>query len=184
MLHGRLDPYIPLPPRHRLPPGPARSKRGLAAIAGLIVAMPVQALFEFVLGSAFRLVGRTVHGRPWRGGWDSDAGRFALTVFGFYWERSRITGRELRLVVADAGLVPLPPWEPAEPTAAVPCRLRPGQPPARQRSRVDVAFGDGSWLALQMDNPQEAGRLRGLLAGGLSPGSPSARPGPPGRPDR
>jgi hypothetical protein len=159
---GWLDPYVRRPPRRLLPDRKRRYRGGLGHVMAA-VPEPVEAALDLAVDVAFRGVGRLVHGRAWRGGWDSDAGRFVVAVVHPHWLRlgeRRYTA--LRLAPAPGGVVLLSPAGRADP---VPCALRPVLPPARQRHRLDLVFPDGSWVALRLRTSAGAARLRAVMAG-------------------
>ncbi|MEU3721421.1 hypothetical protein [Streptomyces sp. NPDC031705] len=174
----RLSPYVRRPPRALLPGSPARerlrTRLGRFFVVRFLTALPddladaVGALldpFERVL----RLAGRLAHGPALRGGWDSEAGRFALAVFGFHWThwREETAGPYGTLTVDAPGKVTVrPPWgrgDPARESYAAPCAPRRVPRLRRRRARVDLVFADGSWLALRTVGRTDGARLREAL---------------------
>ncbi|MFF4505494.1 hypothetical protein [Streptomyces sp. NPDC001401] len=160
-----LDPLAPerIPRRCRPP-----QARGAIAV----LAAPVEALANKLEEWLFRGFGirRLVRGRVWQGGWDSDAGRFVIAVRagdrrGEY-ENNRFlltfTDRRVLLLSAPG----LSEREPPELFGEYPrhvLALRSEPHPARHRNRVDLAFPDGSWVALAIGRRDEVGDVRRYL---------------------
>jgi hypothetical protein len=174
---GRLSPYARRPPRALLPGSPARPplprRIGGFFLFRFLSALPddladaAAALFD-PLERAARLAGRVCHGPALRGGWSSEAGRFALALHGFHWARWHTeTGGPYGTFAPRTGkLTVRPPWgrgDPARAAYAAVCALRRVPRLRRRWARVDLAFPDGSWLALRMATRDDADRLRQLL---------------------
>lgn len=118
----------------------------------------------------FRLIARLVHGPAWQGGWDSEAGRFLLRV------RAGRSGRSFRntsclLAFAPGGLLVLDrPLLPEDQRPFLLAELQHGDyslrreaHPARHEKRVDIAFSDGSWLALDLKEAGDVPEVEQLL---------------------
>ncbi|MFF4800066.1 hypothetical protein ACFY1U_16920 [Streptomyces sp. NPDC001351] len=180
-----LDPLAPerVPRRHRPPRPPGhgtedRSFRGLGvlllplywiAAAGAVLMAPVEKVEDWF----WRGFGmwRLVRGRVWQGGWESDAGRFVIAVRsgdrrGSY-ENDRFlltfTDRRVLLLSSSSSREHETPELFAEYPRHV-VRLRSEPHPARHRNRVDLAFPDGSWVALAIGRRDEVGEVRRYLA--------------------
>ncbi|WP_405832421.1 hypothetical protein [Streptomyces sp. NBC_00105] len=184
---GRLSPYVRRPPRALLPGSPA-PKPLLRRINGFFVFGFLSALPDDLpeAGAALldpferigRLFGRLFHGPALQGGWASEAGRFALALHGFHWTRRQAETRgPYGAFTAHPGLpddarcsgtvTARPPWgrgDPARAAHAAACGLRRIPRLRRRPARVDLAFADGSWLALRMNTRAGADRLRAALA--------------------
>lgn len=166
-----LDPLAPerVPRRHR----PRRSRQDgfFAAVAVLVT--PVQELADKLQEWMWRGFGvrRLVRGRVWQGGWQSDAGRFVIAVRaadgrGLYENNSfLLTFTDRRVLLLNSPLSP--ERETPELLAEYPRKvlaLRSEPHPARHRNRVDVAFPDGSWVALSLGKRDEVPDVRRYLA--------------------
>ncbi|MFD3696483.1 hypothetical protein ACFWUZ_10005 [Streptomyces sp. NPDC058646] len=177
---GRLSPHVRRPARTALPGSPARPaltrRIGSFFLLRFLVALPddladaVAALLD-PFRRAARLVGRVFHGPALYGGWDSEAGRLALALHGFHWTHwhTETEGPYATFAASQdrpGKLTVRPPWgrgDPGRESLLVACTLRPVPRLRRRPTRVDLAFADGSWLALWMNTPADASRLRGLL---------------------
>ncbi|MCX4528651.1 MULTISPECIES: hypothetical protein [unclassified Streptomyces] len=179
-LPGRLSPYVRRPPRARLPGSPPRRRlrsriRGFFLVRFLLalpddLAEAAAALFE-PFERAARLLGRLAHGPALAGGWDSEAGRLALALYGFHWTRwqTEAEGPHGTFAARQGELTVRPAWARGTPDRAsytAACMLRRVPRPRRRRARVDLSFADGSWLALRMNTRKDAARLRAALARG------------------
>lgn len=164
-----LDPLAPerVPRRHR-PPG-ARGG-GLAAVAVLLT--PVQELADKLQEWMWRGFGiwRLVRGRVWQGGWQSDAGRFVIAVRaadgrGLYENNSfLLTFTDRRVLLLSSALSPereTPELLAEYPRQVLALRSKPH--PARHRNRVDLAFPDGSWVALAIGRREQVDEVRRYL---------------------
>ncbi|MDX3536981.1 hypothetical protein PV721_21915 [Streptomyces sp. MB09-01] len=184
---GRLSPYARRPPRTMLPGSPAPEPL-LRRIGGFFLFRFVSALPDDLADAvaalldpferAARLIGRLFHGPALRGGWAGEAGRFALALHAFHWTRwqaetdgphGMFTARPARPGDARGrGTVTArPPWgrgDPARAAHTAACALRRVPRLRRRPARVDLAFADGSWLALRMNTRADAARLRAALA--------------------
>jgi hypothetical protein len=160
---GWLDPYVRRAPRRLLP---ARPRRGALLDPVMFLVAPAHMATEYLVDVGCRGIGRWAHGPAWSGGWDSDAGRFALAVQRTHWLRRGSRRTDLRLALAPDGVVLFPG---ASEQYAVRCGPRPQPAPRRHLRRVDLAFPDGSWIALRLRTPAQATRLRTLLSGGHVP---------------
>ncbi|MEU9376789.1 hypothetical protein AB0D94_23875 [Streptomyces sp. NPDC048255] len=177
---GRLSPHVRRPARAMLPGSPARlplmRRIGNFFLLRFVFALPddladaVAALLD-PFQRAARLIGRLFHGPALHGGWDSEAGRLALALHGFHWTHWH-TETEGPYATFTAGpespgkLTVRPPWGRGDPgceSHLVACTLRRVPRPRRRPTRVDLAFADGSWLALWMNTRADAFRLRALL---------------------
>ncbi|MGW4688276.1 hypothetical protein ACWEPM_25760 [Streptomyces sp. NPDC004244] len=176
---GSLSPYARRPPRAILPGSPAgpHLPQRLAefCLIRFLTALPddlagaLAALLE-PFERAARLLGRLGHGPGRSGGWDSEAGRLALALHGFHWTRWRAeTGAPPGAFTAEPGKVTVrPPWgrgDAAREAYAAACALRRVPRLRRRPARVDLAFAEGSWLALAMNTRTDAARLRADLTG-------------------
>lgn len=171
-------PYGRRPPVRRL--SRHRRRTRLEALGGFFLfrffsALPedpveaLAALFE-PLRKAFRLLARIVVGPGVRGGWGSEAGCFLLAAHEPYWVRDALRWEEVEILLAldaDGGLSLRTPWQEDEDCVRfTPTGARTTPRPRRRRRRVDIAFGDGSWVAVRTLTPHTATRLReGLDAG-------------------
>ncbi|MER6421695.1 hypothetical protein [Streptomyces sp. NPDC001137] len=145
------------------------------AAAGAVLMAPVEALADKLLEWMWRGFGirRLVRGRVWQGGWQSDAGRFVIAVRaaggrGLYENDSFLltfTDRRVLLLSSPRS----PERETPELLAEYPRQvlaLRSEPHPARHRNRLDVAFPDGSWVALAVGSRDQVGEVRQSLAAG------------------
>uniref|UniRef100_A0AAU2JXT1 Uncharacterized protein n=1 Tax=Streptomyces sp. NBC_00049 TaxID=2903617 RepID=A0AAU2JXT1_9ACTN len=117
---------------------------------------------------AGRWAGRLVHGPALRGGWGSEAGRLALALHGFHWTHwhTETEGPRATFAATPGTLTVRPPWgrgDPGREARTAACALRRVPRLRRRPRRVDVAFGDGSWLSLRMNTHRDAARIRALL---------------------
>jgi hypothetical protein len=183
-----LDPLAPerVPRRHRPPRPPKRgtqdrSFRGLRVLllpfywfmmAGALLMAPVEALADKLQEWLWRGFGirRLVRGRVWQGGWQSDAGRFVIAVRagdrrGSYENNSfLLTFTDRRALLLSSPLSPereTPELFGEYPRHVLALRSEPH--PARHRNRVDLAFPDGSWVALAIGRRDEVGDVRRYL---------------------
>ncbi|GAA3184305.1 MULTISPECIES: hypothetical protein [Streptomyces] len=121
-----------------------------------------------------RGVRRIFRGRVWAGGWESAAGRFVVDARTGTAEVAGYDNTRLALAVTDRRLLLLnepafPEREAAQLLGAVPhggYGLRREPHPQRHRGRVDLAFADGSWLALEVPDRRQVPWLRELLTPG------------------
>ncbi|NLU70220.1 hypothetical protein [Streptomyces sp. HNM0574] len=110
---------------------------------------------------------RLFRGRVWQGGWESDAGRFIVAVRGRgECDSALLALTDRRMLVLDSPYAP----ELEEPRARGEFPRgsygpRPEPHPARHRDRVDIAFADGSWLAVALVERAQAPELERCLAG-------------------
>ncbi len=109
--------------------------------------------------------------KVWSGGWTSQAGQLIIAVYPLTCaEGAGILGASLQIAITDRRIliVPLPQRKSKPPAGVVAeygqLRNRPEPPPKRRKHRTDLAFPDGSWLALQAEAPEQADLLRHLLA--------------------
>jgi hypothetical protein len=113
-------------------------------------------LLESAAGGTCRGIWRLFRGKVWSGGWKSGAGQFVRTVrngpsYDADCDNDRyllaFTDRRLLLLTEPSALVSRPPQLLAElPRGQFALRREPHPP--RHKDRVDVAFPDGSWVAL------------------------------------
>ncbi|MCD9876857.1 hypothetical protein [Streptomyces guryensis] len=187
-----LDPLAPegVPRRHRPPRAPGsgtedRSFRGLRvlllpfhwmAVAGAVLTYPLEKLEDWFWGGFG--IRRLVRGRVWHGGWESDAGRFVIAVRAgdgrgtFRNDGFLLTFTDRRVLLLSKPLSPEreTPRLYGEYPRQVPC-LRREPHPARHRNRVDLAFPDGSWVALAIGSRDQVDEVRQYLAAsGPTPG--------------
>lgn len=153
-------------------------REGARVLAALLVALPAAAGFATVAmlkGLCYAPVygvARLIHGRAWEGGWRSEAGRFLTRVLAGG-GASRFRNTDCLLVFTADGLVVLD--DPAGSEAGEPCllaeaargtvRLREQPPAAGPVHRLDLAFADGSWLALRLRRPGAVRDAARLLSG-------------------
>ncbi|RKE21397.1 hypothetical protein [Streptomyces sp. TLI_171] len=153
-----------VPRRHR----PERD--GLLRVLGVLfdVAGAVIEGIEEAVGGFFRNIRRIVRGRGLAGGWDSQAGRFAIAVLTGGKGSTRYENRSVLLVFTDhrillghesAGAVSLL----GEIPRAQLVRVRPRT--GSLSSRVEAHFADGSRAALSVRRDQDAQALETLLRG-------------------
>ncbi|MFD7098695.1 hypothetical protein [Streptomyces xanthophaeus] len=177
---GRLSPHVRRPARALLPgsPSPLSLPRRIGGffLFRFLVALPddladaVAALLD-PFERAARLIGRLFHGPALQGGWDSEAGRLALALHGFHWTHwhTETAGPYATFSASPDSpgkLTVRPPWgrgDPGRESRPVACELRRVPRLRRRPTRVDLAFADGSWLALWMNTRADAARLRALL---------------------
>lgn len=183
---ANLDPLAPIavprryrPEREQRPKGEDRSFRGVGVV--LVPLYWVVAAVSFVVSPVVITLGRfddwfwrgfgirrLIRGRVWEGGWRSEAGRFVVAV------RGRGESGSFLLVLTDRRMLILD--RPYSPELEEP-RLRAEFPrgsyllrrephPARHKDRVDIAFTDGSWLAVDLPERTRVADLKGYLAGG------------------
>ncbi|MFC9293460.1 hypothetical protein ACFTWH_04315 [Streptomyces sp. NPDC057011] len=176
---GRLSPYVRRPARAMLPGSPA-PERLLRRIGGFFLIRFLSALPDDLADAvsalvdpferAARLVGRLLHGPALRGGWTGEAGRLALALHGFHWThwRAETRGPHGTFTASTGKVTARPPWgrgDPGRESHTAACTLRRVPRLRRRPTRVDLAFADGSWLALRMNTRADAARLRAALAG-------------------
>ncbi|GAA2107739.1 hypothetical protein [Actinomadura alba] len=178
LITGELDPYLRKPSTRLLPKVPREKltpAQKLAAVPLMIIGLP-EALVELAVEAVkwpFQRLSRFVHGRTMEGGWNSDAGRFALGVFGAHWTLRRLRdGRLLfavtghRLFVAVTGDDKSPRSDltvvNVVPRGRIAARDA-SHHPQRQRRRIDLLFPDGSWVALRLPSATAVGELRAAL---------------------
>ncbi|WP_037576358.1 hypothetical protein [Phaeacidiphilus oryzae] len=112
----------------------------------------------------------------WRGGWSSEAGKFRLAAWGFSSARANPLSPHLRFVVTDRRVLVFHagtdwdtlPEQPEQLVAEFP-RGMPDSLRTRQRrmgTRVDLVFGDGSWISLDPDIQSNEKYLSALLNDG------------------
>jgi hypothetical protein len=185
-----LDPLAPerIPRRHRPPRARSgtedRSFRGLRvlllpiywiAAAGAVLTYPLEKLEDwFWRGFGIR---RLVRGRVWQGGWQSDAGRFVIAVRAgdrrgsFENDNFLLTFTDHRVLLLSKPLSPereTPKLYGEFPRHVLALRSEPH--PARHRNRVDLAFPDGSWVALAIGSRDEVADVKQYLAAGTPAG--------------
>ncbi|MFJ9853071.1 hypothetical protein [Streptomyces sp. NPDC101150] len=120
----------------------------------------------------WRGIRRLFRGRVWQGGWESAAGRFVITARTGPMDRAGHGHQRLALAFTDRRLLLLSrPSEPEREAAQLLGELPRGQygprreaHPARHRDRVDLAFADGSWVALAADERAQVPLPAGLLS--------------------
>ncbi|MEV4612809.1 hypothetical protein AB0K43_09425 [Kitasatospora sp. NPDC049258] len=176
-LDDLLPLQVPRAHRRRRPGGPDTESWLGAAFEQLLPAW----LNPFAVGwhgpafgrRSYRAVRRAFHGGSWSGGWSGTAGGLLAAVRNsarlrpVRWDDDNlvlaVTGHRL-LLLTDASTPSRP--QPEELLAAVPrggFHRRREPHPARQTRRVDLAFADGSWLALRMERPEDVAALRAAL---------------------
>ncbi|MGP8302280.1 hypothetical protein ACTPOK_31035 [Streptomyces inhibens] len=177
----KLDPLVPdgIPKRCRRPKPAAREKarfkgwqRIFLPVGAVMWLCSVPAgLLEAGAHHTWRGVRRIFRGRVWEGGWDSVAGWFVITTRTGTPDVSHYANEQLALAFTDQRLLLLsrpsmPEREAAQLLGELPrgrYGLRREPHPARHTSRVDIAFPDGSWLALEADERRQVPLLTGLL---------------------
>ncbi|MFF8367759.1 hypothetical protein ACF05W_02845 [Streptomyces lydicus] len=177
----RLDPLAPdTPPERYRRPKPAAEEAARFAGWGRLL-LPVAAVM-YVVSAPARLLERGAHhtwrgirrlfrGPVWEGGWDSAAGWFISTTRAGANDVAGHRNEQLALVFTDQRLLLLsrpgqPEREAAQLLGEVPAgrfARRGTPPPARHPRRADIAFPDGSWLALEPDDRRQGPLLRELL---------------------
>lgn len=183
---ANLDPLAPIavprrhrPERERRPKGEDRSFSGLGVV--LVPLYWVVSAVSFLVSPVVITLGRfedwfwrgfgirrLLRGRVWEGGWTSEAGRFVIAVRGRGESGSFLLAlTERRMLLLDR------PYSPDLEEARLRAdfargsyRLRGERHPARHKDRVDIAFADGSWLALDLPERTQVAELKGYLAGG------------------
>jgi prepilin-type processing-associated H-X9-DG protein len=183
-LSVKLDPLAPetIPKRHRRPKPEAEQKarfRGWERIfipvaAVMWVCSIPGGLLEAGAHHTWRGLRRIFRGRVWEGGWESAAGWFAVTtrtgtsdIPGYDNERLALAFTDQRLLLLSDPA--MPDQHAAELLGEVPrgqYALRREPPPPRHKGRADIAFADGSWLALKADDLREGPLLGRLLSAG------------------
>ncbi|WP_405746800.1 hypothetical protein OG422_27605 [Streptomyces sp. NBC_01525] len=183
-LSVRLDPLAPdtVPQRYRRPKPAAEEKARFTGWQRIF--LPVSfvmwlcslpaGLLEVGARRTWRGIRRVFRGRVWAGGWDSAAGRFVIDARTGTADVAGYDNTHLALAVTDRRLLLLneptsPEREAAQLLGAVPhgtYGLRPEPHPQRHRARVDLAFADGSWLALEAPDRRQVPWLGELLASG------------------
>jgi hypothetical protein len=166
---ARLGSFTPgrLPRRHRgrlLSEEPHRTPDTrrldfsvVADVVGEACASAGWAILKCVFWAPLYAIGRAVHGRAWRGGWHSSAGAVLARVLAgardadFDNSACVLAFTSARLLILDrpADREEFAPFLLAEIPRGV-FALRAEPHPARQKDRVDIAFSDGSWLALSL----------------------------------
>ncbi|MFG2528920.1 hypothetical protein [Streptomyces sp. NPDC048516] len=178
----RLDPLVPdrIPRRCRRPKPQAQERARFTGWGRIF--LPVAAVM-WVCSLPAGLLERGAHhtwyglrrifrGRVWEGGWDSAAGWFAVTTRTGTDDELRYDNHRLALAFTDQRLLllshpALPDREAARPLGELPrgrYALRREPHPARHTRRVDLAFPDGSWLALEAAEREQVPQLSGLLS--------------------
>lgn len=180
-----LDPLTPIavPRRHRprrekRPKGEDRSFRGIGSV--LVPLYWIAAGLSFLISPVVITVGRLedwmwrgfgirrlFRGRVWQGGWESDAGRFIIAV------RGRGESESCLLAATDRRMLILErPYSPELEEAKLRGEfargtygLRSEPHPARHKDRVDIAFADGSWLAVDIADRAQVPELERYLSG-------------------
>ncbi|WP_399082673.1 hypothetical protein ACGH2B_01320 [Streptomyces sp. BBFR2] len=177
----RLDPLAPdtVPKRHRRPEAAAEKKARFTGWQRIF--LPVSfvmwlcslpaGLLEAGARRTWRGIRRIFRGRVWDGGWESAAGRFVIDARTGTADVAGYGNTRLALAVTDRRLLLLS--EPAEPEREAARLLgtvpyggygpRADPHPRRHRARVDLAFTDGSWLALEVPDRRQVTWLGELL---------------------
>ncbi|MEU5212251.1 hypothetical protein [Streptomyces sp. NPDC020742] len=182
VLPVRLDPLVPdvVPRRHRRPK-PEAEEAGRFTGWGRIF-LPVAwvmwlcslpaGLLERGAHHTWYGVRRIFRGRVWEGGWNSTAGWFVLTTRtgapldrGYRTNEIALACTEQRLLLLSKPVTP--EREASQLLGELPrgqFALRSAPHPPRHRDRVDIAFPDGSWLALEAGERRQVPLLTGLLS--------------------
>ncbi|MEU9110527.1 hypothetical protein AB0D04_01700 [Streptomyces sp. NPDC048483] len=177
----RLDVLAPegIPKRYRTAKPQAEEKSGFkgwqriflpVAFVMWLCALPA-GLVEEGWSQTWRGIRRIFRGRVREGGWDSTAGWFVITTrtgpmdsLGHRHEKISLACTDQRLL-----LLSTPAWperEAAQLLGELPrggYGLRREPHPPRHKDRVDIAFPDGSWLALEVSR-EHVPWLTGLLS--------------------
>ncbi|GES34736.1 hypothetical protein AB0G60_28375 [Streptomyces angustmyceticus] len=178
----RLDPLVPdrIPRRRRRPKPEAEERerfkgwwRILLPVSFVmwVCALPA-GLLERGAHHTWHGFRRLFRGRVWQGGWDSAAGWFVVTTRSGTDDSLGHDNDQLALAFTDQRLLllshpVLPEREAARLLGELPrgrFTLRPEPHPARHTHRVDLAFPDGSWLALEAAEREQVPQLTGLLS--------------------
>ncbi|MYU52764.1 MULTISPECIES: hypothetical protein [Streptomyces] len=181
-LSVRLDQLVPdtIPKRCRRPKPAAEGKarftgwgRIFLPVAAVMWVCSVPAgLLEAGARQTWRGLRRIFRGPVWEGGWDSAAGWFVVATRTGTSDIANYYNEQLALAFTDQRLLLLSnPAEPDRRAAELFGEVPRGQftrrrepPPPRHKGRADIAFTDGSWLALASDDRREGALLAGLLA--------------------
>ncbi|UNO39647.1 hypothetical protein [Streptomyces sp. MST-110588] len=181
----RFDPLVPerVPKAYRRPVPQAAGDSGRSKGCSAWLLWPVKAvaaaislpagLLEEGGSRTWRGIRRAFRGPVWQGGWESAAGRFVIAGRTGGVEGTGYDNDALVLVFTDQRLLLLnEPGSPERVAAQLLGEWWRGQfaerregHPARHRYRVDVAFPDGSWVALSADERDHVPRISGLLRG-------------------
>ncbi|MDT0460752.1 hypothetical protein RM550_34375 [Streptomyces sp. DSM 41527] len=178
----KLDPLVPdrIPKRCRRPKPEAEEKARFKGWGRIF--LPVSAvmwvcslpagLLERGAHHTWHGIRRIFRGRTWEGGWDSAAGWFVVTtrtgaddILGYDEYRLTLARTDQRLLLLSHPA--LPERDAAQLLGELPrgrFTLRPEPHPARHTYRVDIAFPDGSWLALEAAEREQVPQLSGLLS--------------------
>ncbi|MER8182596.1 hypothetical protein [Kitasatospora sp. NPDC094015] len=181
VLQCDLDDLLPLkvPRAHRRPrPGGRDAESWFGAVFEQLLPEWLNPFAVSWHGPAFgrrsyRAVRRAFHGGSWSGDWSGTAGGVLAAVRGsarlrpVRWDDDNllVAVTDRRLLVLTDGSTPSRP-QPEELLAAIPrggYHRRREPHPARQTRRVDLAFADGSWLALRMDRTEDVAALHAVL---------------------
>lgn len=177
----RLDPLVPdrIPRRCRRPKPEALERerfkgwwRILLPVSFVMWVCSLPAgLLERGAHHTWHGIRRLFRGRVREGGWDSAAGWFVITARTGTDDRLGYENNQLALAFTDQRLLlshpVLPEREAAQLLGELPrgrFTLRPEAHPARHAYRVDTAFPDGSWLALEAAEREHVPQLTRLLA--------------------
>ncbi|GAA2253375.1 hypothetical protein GCM10010430_41420 [Kitasatospora cystarginea] len=173
---GYLDGLLPALPREYLP-NLDREAGGLERAFGFLVWLwpPTwfQAAAEWVENRVYPAIRRKFHGGAWSGGWESTAGRLLVSCYlsgdrppAGLSTRIALAVTSHRLLLLTCTRVHDEPYD-AQVIAELPhgTYRRRGEPhPARQRCRLDLEFGDGSWLAFELSRPELVPQLADVLS--------------------
>ncbi|MFG2208980.1 hypothetical protein [Streptomyces sp. NPDC048638] len=182
VLPVRLDVLAPesVPKRYRKPKPEVDTSSGFKgwqriflpwAYVTWLCSLPA-GLLEDGAGKTWRGIRRIFRGRVWEGGWDSTAGWFVITARTGPMDDGGYTNDKIALACTDQRLLLLnkPTWHEREaaqllgelPRGRFAVRREPHPP--RHKQRVDLAFPDGSWLALEVSRTHEVPLLTALLS--------------------
>jgi hypothetical protein len=164
LIRGRL------PRRYRAGRTEGDGKGRLLAPLVWVFGLPAY-LLESAVGGTCRGIWRLFRGKVWTGGWQSGAGQFVRTVrngpsYDSDDDNDRyllaFTDHRLLLLTEPSTLRSRPPQLLAElPRGQFALRREPH--PSRHKSRVDIAFPDGSWAALDAGHRVHVERIAYLL---------------------
>ncbi|GAA1349750.1 hypothetical protein [Streptomyces beijiangensis] len=177
----RLDQFVPevLPRRYRTPKpeadAAARLKGGWRLLNPVIWVMYVVSvpagLGEAACSGTWRGIRRLFRGKVWHGGWESGAGHFVRAVrtgpsyssgHGHKSYVLTVTDRRLLLLTTSSTVLPRPAQLLGELPRGQFARRRASHPP-RHKDRVDIAFTDGSWVALEAERRIQVEQIASLL---------------------
>ncbi len=135
-----VDYFVPRPPA---PPTPREKQRGRGwgpLFVGLMIIDGLGLILDLLVEGLKRLavaIWRPVRGQVWSGGWESEAGRFVVAV--------RESSRRAVLIPGVGGVRWRRPDQVVSDAVPLACSVR-----RRRGRRVEIGFGDGSWVTVWM----------------------------------